>query len=551
MKLSALVFLLFVFQGLFSQSVHRQTVTSEVDAAIVYLDGAEVNRTKTVNLKRGRNELIFTGLSPKINSKTIQVNAPQGVDILSVSTRLDFLTLEQESDRIVQLRDSLALLQRRIVSLNDEKGAYAVEKELLLANKALGGNASGVAIADLKEAATYYRSRIMEINKNTSKLTDEITKLQVTVRNLSQQLNELNSGNTIQRSEVTVLVMAASDTKAAMNVRYLVNEVGWIPTYDIKANEINQPITLTYRAKVYNNSGIAWNNIQLTLSSADPNLSASKPQLEPWYLSYKRNDIAQNAYSQNAGQAPSSLREMDVQMDKAMESATLNTFQKGDLLFTNIAVSDINVEFSIPDKYSVPSDAKPYFIEVKEYQLKATFKHFTIPKQSCDAYLLARITGWEELDILEGMANIYLNGTFTGQSFIDTRNINDTLDISLGRDKKVQVQRKRQVEFNKEKSLGANKKELFAYQIVLKNNHKVPVEIEVMDQIPVPQDSDIEIVDLELADAVRNEINGALSWSKQLAPGTTETLDFSFSIKYPKHRPVNTKQNKIRSVRYF
>jgi uncharacterized protein (TIGR02231 family) len=549
-------FFLFVHFS-YAQEIPSTVIQSEIASAIVYLDGAEVSRTKVVQLRKGKNELIFSGLSPKLNNKTIQINAPQGVDILSISSKTDYLALDRGNHRINVLRDSLELVKRIVVELNDEKLAYGLEKEMLLTNKSLGGTANGVAISDLKVAADYYRNRMWEINKRTSLLDRQLSAHQKSINNISRQLNELNSNNTIQRSEVSILVLATADMKVPIVLSYLVTEVGWIPTYDIKAKEINEPITLVYRAKVYNNSDISWDNIKLTLSSADPNISAAKPVLSPWFLSYRQSAAPLNAYSQGGQGTSPSLKptfEMGLSEDKEakrLPPSDLNTFQKGNLLFTTIAVSDINVEFKIKDKFSIPSDAKPYFIEIKTYELSATFKHFTIPKQSCDAYLLARITGWEDLDILEGAANIYLNGTFTGQSFINTRNINDTLDISLGRDNKVQVHRKRQVEFNKEKSMGANKKELFAYQIVIKNNHKVPVEIEVLDQIPVPQDSDIEVADLDLADARRNELNGELKWNLNLEPTKTETIDFSFSIKYPKNRPVNTKQNRFRSVRYL
>ena len=541
---------------LFAQSIHKIEVKSEITSAIVYLDGAEVSRSKTVNIRKGKNELVFTNLSPKLNGKTIQINTLTGIDILSITTKINHLALGAQSVRITSLKDSMTLMQQKVINLQDEKSAYAMEKELLVTNKSLGGSESGVSITDLKTAADYYRSRILEINKATSKLNRKLAAHQVTINNINRQLRELNIDNNVQRGEVSVLILSKDDAKIPFDLRYLVSEVGWIPTYDIKANEINEPIQLIYRAKVYNNSDIPWKNIKLTLSSADPNLSASKPNLEPWYLSY-RNDKAnskpqfQNAYSQSSAgsvMAPSALLKI-MRIQKALVS--LIHFRRETFTFTKIAVSDMNVEFEIDDRYSIPSDAKPYFIEIKEYELQATFKHFTIPKLGCDAYLLARITGWEDLDILEGTANVYLHGTYTGQSFIDTRNINDTLDISLGRDNRVQVHRKRLVDFSSEKLIGANRKEEFTYQIQLKNNHKIPISIDVLDQIPVPQDSDIEITDLKLSDASRNEINGELMWNYSLAPAEAKAIDFSFSIKYPKNKPLNTKRQKYKTVRWM
>ncbi|WP_415223145.1 DUF4139 domain-containing protein [Psychroserpens sp.] len=46
-----------------------------------------------------------------------------------------------------------------------------------------------------------------------------------------------------------------------------VSEAGWFPIYDIKADKINEPLQLSYKAQVYQNTGTDWNDIKLTLST--------------------------------------------------------------------------------------------------------------------------------------------------------------------------------------------------------------------------------------------------------------------------------------------
>jgi hypothetical protein len=83
---------------------------------------------------------------------------------------------------------------------------------------------------------------------------------------------------------VLATVSAEAGTRVEFTVQYLVRDAGWLPNYDVRVQDVAQPIDLRYRAKVRQNSGEDWTGVQLTLSTADPSRSATAPQLEPWRL---------------------------------------------------------------------------------------------------------------------------------------------------------------------------------------------------------------------------------------------------------------------------
>ncbi len=536
-----------------------QEISTPVQSAIVYLYGAEVSHSKQVSLNPGRNKIVFVGLSPKLNAKSIQVSATGEVSILAISDAVNYLANQKEGGRIKQLKDSVSTLNEAITEINNDKDAYVTEKNMLLKNDAIGGNEKGVAIAELKLAADFYRSRIKEINTELSKLNKKLNLLNESLSKINQQLMELNVKNNQPSAEISILISVAVKTTTTINLKYIVIDAGWAPSYDLRAEDVNQPIELKYRAKVFNNTGVDWNDIKIKLSTSDPSQSAAKPILSPWNLDYysaanyksRISGYANSSISQsNEGyiqNAPSSMN-MDFKLSSAKKDNS-NVVQA--IQFEEIQVSELSAEFDIKINYSIPADSKPYIIDVTEYKLPATFQHFSAPKLVRDAFLLARITGWEDLDLVEGPANVYYGGIYVGQSYIYTRSADDTLDLSLGRDNKVLVTRSKVKEYCTKKMFGNTTKETFAYEMVVKNNRKTPVQIDIQDQLPVSTQSDITVESIETSKAEYDSKTGKLTWTYTLQPGDVKKIAFSYAVKYPKNTTINLQKTKTQMRAMF
>ena len=516
--------------GTQAQTVHDVSAKTEIESLIVYLDGSEVTREASVTLKRGRNRVIFTGLSPKLDGSNVQVSINGRATVLAINHKINHLTRVEEKPRIRNLRDSLDLVQKNMTNLNNRLDAFRTEKDMINQNRSIGGSDNGVPMAELQQAAEFYRSRIMEINKLISNDEYKLKKLNERVVRINQELNELNAKNSYSRGEISVLLETSEAAGADVTVRYLVSDCGWTATYDIKADETSTDIDLVYRAKVYNNTDIDWKNVKMTLSTGDPSLSASKPMLSPWYLDYNsRNDLAASQGRLNTA--------LDAEITiRGARSAP------GNIVFEEVEVPELSAEFEIKTRYTIPSDASPYLVEVEEHKLPATFKHHAVPKLDKDAFLLARIAGWEELNLVDGDANIYYSNTFVGRSYIRTRTVEDTLDISLGRDTKVLVTRIKRKDFSSKKAIGNNRKETHSFEITLKNNRQAPIDISVLDQIPVSQDSEIEVTKMEVSGANMNLLTGEASWKMKLQPGESKSVVLTYTIKYPKSKPIQTNQ---------
>jgi uncharacterized protein (TIGR02231 family) len=542
----------------------EQSFKVPVQSVIVYLEGAQITQNKQITLKPGRNLITFTGISSKLLSKSVQATVTGDVAIYAVSDKINFLLNQDETPRVKQLRDSLKLITEESSRLTYDREAYDTEKKLLVQNEMMSGKDKGLATAELKLAADFYRSRMKEINAELFKLDRQNAAISKVIMHLNQQLAELNATRTAPTAEISILLSCTAPTTTTLEVKYMVNNAGWAPSYDLIAEDINKPIELKYRAKVFNNTDVDWNDVKLKISSADPTQSASKPLLNPWYVnfnsgnSYQFSNNAQQSISQSYNNAPSAppapvysnTLKNDMDMD-GVPDVQDKKGKKSEVSYEQIQVSELSAEFDIKNPYSIPSDSKPYIIEVTSYNLPATYKYYSVPKIDRDAFMLARITGWEDLDLVEGPANVYFGGTFVGQSYIYTRSVDDTLDLSLGRDSKILVTRTKMKDFSNDKMIGNNRKVTYAYEMVIKNNRKAPIVINLEDQLPVSQNNDITVDAIEISNAQQDVLSGKLSWTYTIQPGEQQKIQLTYSVKYPRNKAITLQKTKMRARAKF
>jgi len=545
MKISLIIYICLIILSAKAQEATRHLITSKVEAATIYLNGAEVEQNSKVSLKKGNNLIIFKGLSPNLDSKSIRVSADVELSILSISTKVNYLTKKNELPVIQTLKDSLTIIEEELRMNKDEIDAYAIEKEMIISNKSIGGSTSGVPIAELKQSADFFRQRIMEINKKVAKLDKRNIALIAMSAKYTGELNEVNARSVYSESEVNILVSSDIEKSSDIKLQYMVSNAGWVPGYDIKADDLNKPIELIYKAKVFNNTGIDWDNIKMKLSIADPSLSINSPELKPWYLNYY---TANKKYDEGKGIGYAQNMIMDNMVQQ--ELPVMDNEDRTDA-YDEFDIPDLNTEFEIKSNYSIPADDKPYVVEIEEYTLPANFKHFAVTKLDKGVFLLGRVTGWENLNLVDGYANVYFKGTFLGQSLIKTRNVKDTLDLSLGRDEKVLVTRSKLKEYSSKQLIGTKLKETLSFELIAKNNRNTAVDLEILDQIPISSNSDIEVKEIEISQAAFNPVTGEVKWKYHLNPGESKKMILTFSIKYSKNQTIEIQQMKQRAVRKF
>lgn len=215
------------------------------------------------------------------------------------------------------------------------------------------------------------------------------------------------------------------------------------------------------------------------------------------------------------------------------------TLKEGLSDYVSVTDNELNVTFDIDLPYDVPTNGKEQTATLKEYSVNALYKYYSVPKLDKDAYLLAEVPDWENLNLLPGDANIIFEGTYVGKSFIDPSSTLDTLNLTLGRDKRVVVKKEKLVDYSSSKFLGANKIQKFTYEITVKNNKRDTIKMMLKDQYPLTTNKEIEVELLDGSGAAVNAEIGVLAWKIDLAPGEIKKVRFSYSVKNPKDKVLN------------
>jgi hypothetical protein len=194
--------------------------------------------------------------------------------------------------------------------------------------------------------------------------------------------------------------------------------------------------------------------------------------------------------------------------------------------------------YRIDDKYTLESDGKTTTIGIRQLEVPAIYDYYSAPKVDPTAFLTARITGWQDLDLQSGEASLYLEGAYLGKTYIDLAATADTLSLSLGKDPGIHVIRRLLKEYSTRKFIGSNRTDSREYELVVRNTKKASVNITFVDQVPVSTTRDISVEDVKAAEAQFDKNNGEVKWVMTLPPGQEKKLGISYSVKYPKDRKV-------------
>jgi uncharacterized protein (TIGR02231 family) len=539
---------LFLCSTLFGQQNEIKT-DSKITNVTVFLSGAQLTHEARVSVPVGSSTIVFENLTQYINKSSLQIKANnEAITILSVGHKVNYLKSHENDKRVVSLKDSLEKTYFKLDIRNSHEIVYKEEKSMLLANKSIRGEQNGVDIEDLMDMADFYRERLQEIETKLLDINRSKTNLNKTISRLNEELQSVNSQQGKYTSDVIVKVATKIKSTTKFELSYITNNATWLPKYDVRTKDIDQTIALTYKAEIAQNTGFDWENVNVKLSTGNPIMSNTQPTINPWYLVYYDEYHAKNNRSrgkrQYAAAAYGEVSGDDYNADKKYDDGEKDLLFTSQLNatsadFTSVSHSNVNTEFEIALPYTIKSNGESELIEIQNYDLPASYQYFSAPKSDKDAFLLANIIEWGDYDLLPGYANVYFEGTYIGESFLNTNTTDDTLAVSMGRDKGIVITREKIKDFCKNTGFVGNKKSTRGYEIKIRNNKPKPIEIEVIDQIPMSRIKEIQVEMLENSSAEYDETTGKLKWKLTIQPGQTSEVFFKFQVKYPKDKNLS------------
>jgi DNA-binding ferritin-like protein (Dps family) len=609
--LTLIVLLIISTNSLLGQSKNKM-VTSKIEKVIVFTEGAQVLRTAKASFSSGKSELVFSGISPKVDKESIQVKGKGAFTIQSVVHQNNHLTVQKNRVEIEKLQSAKLLLNKKRIFENNILTILKNEESILAKNQVIGGTNAGLKMTDLKEAVDFQRQRLIELLKQKSDVESTMSTIDSTITKLDKQLKSLNESNETATSDIVVTVSSKGEiSNASFEITYYVMNAGWYSNYDLRVEDINSPIELLFKANIFQSSGEDWNDVSLTISNGNPTESGLAPTLQPWYLNLNQRQKPSGsvqAYGQLIGNTITGVVSEDgiplpganvivkgtsigtstdfdgkysikvpnvnsvlefsfVGMKSQLVNANskiINVDLEGDVQLNEVVVvadgfkkskkkevvyyeeesialqTEVNyqpttITYEIKEPYTVLSDGKKYTAEIKRFELPAQYHYYAVPKLDESVYLTAKVTNWQELNLFDGELNLFFEGAYLGKSLLDLQSASDTLDISLGKDNGIVINRKKLKEFSSKQLLSNYKKENRAYDIIVKNNKPYPVEITVLDQLPISNNKEITVEDEYYAEASVDKNTNIVKWIFNLPSKTEKKLQIKYQVRYPKN----------------
>jgi len=530
----------YLFVALFSIALSSSVIEGQekyvqcpVSHVTVFRQGAQLSGDAAVALQPGTWDYVAGGLSPYIDPNSIQVRGEGDFMIMGVTHRNNYLENPSESEEIKSLRDRIEALQAKI---EDEGTAMEVllEKERFLkANYDVVTEKSTITPEQIRALIDIYGTSMESVKGAILKKTRIIRDYTKEKEKLEQQLAGTMDRSKMPTGEIVVTITGSKPAAGKLNISYVVMNAGWQPSYDIRVDDISDPAVIIYKASIWQNSGVEWKDVKVSLSNAAPMTAGALPVLNPWFIDfyqeYALNEVVIRGMSTKARPAAREYKAEEAAMTDLEASAPLPV---------TVSESNISFSFDVNVPKTIATGGKPETVELQRLTVPATYNYAATPKITSAAYLMGYITEWEKYNLLPGESNIYFSNTFTGKGYINTAELTDTLPVSLGADNSITVKRDRRTDFTSQKLIGTNRVETLSFLISVRNNKSKAVNVKLRDQLPLPQNSDITVEAVELTGGKQNIATGEVTWDLTVEPRETKEIVYTYSVKYPKNRKV-------------
>jgi hypothetical protein len=273
----------------------QQSSDSKIEQITVYLSNARITRTASVQLSPGSNEVEINKLSPDIDESSIQISDLDGLRLLGLSYEVNAAEEKAKSKDFEKIQSRIDSITQALERIGAKYLGLEEEELILKSNRSLNSNDTGLSLAQVKSFGSYYNERTEQISLAKSKLTTTRNDLNKLQRALQADQSKLDPISNKAQGAIKLKLISSTKKKAKITLVYNVTNAGWVPTYDINASGKTDDITLNFKGQIYQQTGTDWNNVRLKLSTGDPNVDNTKPNLEEKRLGFINNYYTGNA----------------------------------------------------------------------------------------------------------------------------------------------------------------------------------------------------------------------------------------------------------------
>ncbi len=309
-----------------AQDVKR--INTKVAEATVFIQGAELLHTAQARLEKGVNEITLEGLSPNIDRNSLRINIGGSVVISAYEYSIDYLSAGRKSPASLQwMLDSInfykAEQSRTTIEMNVNNGLKGYLETGIAKN--VSGSEAGLGIDELRKTMDYYKSKSEEIQNNAVALQKKQGGLSANINRLQNQYNQESGRNNKTSGLLKLNLSAPAAGTFPVSVTYYTSAAGWTPYYEINIASIDKPIKIAAKSKVVQSTGLDWENVKLTLSTAVPSNGKVAPLFSAWML--RQQELTR---ASSAGYVPGLAMQNSISYakeDKALDEVVVRGFE--------------------------------------------------------------------------------------------------------------------------------------------------------------------------------------------------------------------------------
>jgi hypothetical protein len=262
------------------------TAEAKIVSATLFFSGVQLqNECSTSITATGKTLIKIKNISSYADEKSVQVSGEGKFTILSVNYKSStekpedtdaYKKMEKESKAI---EDKIKEEKTWIQILHKREGFYN-------SNISVAGKDQVITVEQLKALGDMYSKNIETIKFAITEKAKKIDDLEEDLKKANEKLNGFKTEQLTSGGEIWVLLSTSAPLTAKFSISYFTYNAGWYPSYDIRVNKLNEPMSFIYKANIYQNSGLDWKNIAIKCSNATPFQQGDMPELDPYYLNY-------------------------------------------------------------------------------------------------------------------------------------------------------------------------------------------------------------------------------------------------------------------------
>uniref|UniRef100_A0A915BS07 Protein F37C4.5 n=2 Tax=Parascaris univalens TaxID=6257 RepID=A0A915BS07_PARUN len=555
-----------------------------IKSVTVFNDRAEVTRSLNVRLVPGLNEVLIEKVTSEADPESVRVDG-RGVAVIhdvqfqckpslpeeGYSPKVKMLEEERKKLRSEKgaVKDREEMLRRRVEGLDRilmETGSSVVRYPT--DGRSVPFTLNDESLQNLTKLFSFYEENSVGVRQKLRETSDEMQTLDEKLRKVDDEIgNAKNNENYIRH--ISVLLESAKGGEVVLDVSYQVWGAKWSPSYDIRIDskpDQGRNMKLTYYGMIVQHTGEDWIDAPLVLSTAQPSLGGSIPELGTQIAKlYKPPPLAPVPHP---GLRLMALGGHNLQLNSVTAvgpedvgfGLSAESLSYAETTPTQNTAGDtiLSTTFVIARPATIPSDSSEHKVTVTSMEMKPTTIHETVPAKNTNVFLTASVLNPSQFILLPGQANVYLNNSFIAKSDIKGVSPNERFFSSLGVDAAVKVEYKPAHEFSEQVGLlSKSSSTVHEQRIVIKNTKNEQVLITVKEHVPKSTDEKIKIklispeLDQKMANRVDSmkkgelptpgaRLNSAhnLEWTVALEPNSETELLVKWSVEYPNGESV-------------